>query len=104
MFKYSKTFQCDNGSEFKNKVTKLLEKHSADIRRVATKYKHTLTAFEEAFKKELPKLFFKPVDAHKLQHPEKVSTIWVKHLNKIVDKTNNTVSLMIVQRLRLQLN
>ena len=26
MFKYTKTFQCDNGSEFKNEVTKLLEK------------------------------------------------------------------------------
>ena len=27
-FKYSKIFQCDNGSEFKSKVTKLLESHS----------------------------------------------------------------------------
>ena len=27
VFKYPKTFQCDNGSEFKNEVTKLLEKH-----------------------------------------------------------------------------
>ena len=26
VFKYPKTFQCDNGSEFKNEVTKLLEK------------------------------------------------------------------------------
>ena len=25
MFKYPKTLQCDNGSEFKNKVRKLLE-------------------------------------------------------------------------------
>ena len=31
MFKYPKTFQCDNGSEFKNKLTKLLEKHKAEI-------------------------------------------------------------------------
>ena len=31
VFKYPKTFQCDNGSEFKNKVTKLLEKHNAEI-------------------------------------------------------------------------
>ena len=28
-----KVFQCDNGSEFKNEVTKLLEKHNVDIRR-----------------------------------------------------------------------
>ena len=36
---YPKTFQCDNGSEFKNEVTKLLEKHNVDIRRATTKYK-----------------------------------------------------------------
>ena len=95
MFKYSKTFQCDNGSEFKNEVTKLLEKSSVDIRRAITKYKHTHTAFEEAFNKELEKLFFKPMAAQELQDPEKVSTILVKHLNKIMDKMNNTVSLMI---------
>ena len=40
LFKYPKTFQCDNGSEFKNKVKKLLEKHNVDIRRATTKYKH----------------------------------------------------------------
>ena len=28
VFKYPKTFQCDNWSEFKNEVTQLLEKHS----------------------------------------------------------------------------
>ena len=45
MFKYSKVFQCDDGSEFKNEVTKLLEKHNFDIRRATAKYKHTHTAF-----------------------------------------------------------
>ena len=30
-FKYPKTFQCDNGSEFKKEVTKLLEKHNFEI-------------------------------------------------------------------------
>ena len=39
VFKYPKVFQCDNGSEFKNEVTKLLEKHNVDIRRATTKYK-----------------------------------------------------------------
>ena len=29
--KYPKEFQCDNGSEFKNEVTKLLEKRNVDI-------------------------------------------------------------------------
>ena len=94
VFKYPKTFQCDNGSEFKNEVTKLLEKHNVEIRRATTKYKHTHTAFVEAFNKELAKLLFKPMDAQELQDPEKVSTIWVKNLNKAVNKMNNTESSM----------
>ena len=95
VFKYPKVFQCDNVSEFKNEVTKLLEKDNVDIRRSTTKYKHTHTAFIEAFNKELAKLLFKPMDAQELQDPEKVSTIWVKNLNKTVNKMNNTVSSMI---------
>ena len=59
------------------------------------KYKHTHTAFVEAFNKELAKLLFKSIYAQELQDPEKVSTIWVKNLNKIVNKMNNTVSSMI---------
>ena len=35
------------------------------------------------------------MDARELQDPEKVSTIRVKNLNKIVNKMNNTVSSMI---------
>ena len=66
VFKYPKTFQCDNGSEFKNEVTKLLEKHNVEIRRATTKYKHTHTAFVEAFNKELAKLLFKLMDAQEL--------------------------------------
>ena len=94
VFKYPKTFQCDNGSEFKNEVTKLLEKHNVEIRRATTKYKHTHTAFVEAFNKELAKLLFKPMVAQELQGPKKVSTIWVKNLNKTVNKMNNTESSM----------
>ena len=94
VFKYPKVFQCDNGSELKNEVTKLLEKHNGDIRRATTKHKHTQTAFLEAFKKELAKLLFKPMDAQEIQNPEKLSTIWVKIL-KIVNKMNNTISSMI---------
>ena len=51
VFKYPKTFQCDNGSEFKKVVTKLLEKQNVDIRGATAKYKHTHTDFVEAFKK-----------------------------------------------------
>ena len=76
-------------------MTKLLEKHSVDIWRATTKYKHTHTAFVEAFNRELAKLLFKPMDVQELQEPEEVSTIWVKILNKTVNKMNNTVSSMI---------
>ena len=95
VFKYPKVLQIDNAYEFKNEVTKLLEKHSVEIRRATTKYKHTHTAFVEAFNKELAELLFKPMDSQELQDPEKISTIWVKKLNKIVNKMNNTVSSVI---------
>ena len=49
----------------------------------------------EAFNKELAKLLFKPMVAQELQDSEKVSTIWVKNLNKAVNKMNKTVSSMI---------
>ena len=77
VFKYPKTFQCGNGSEFKKEVTKLLEKHK-EMRRTTAKYKHTHAAFVESFNKELAKLLFKPMDAQELQDPAKVLTIWVK--------------------------
>ena len=83
------------GQSLKMKNKKLLEKHNVDIRRATTKYKHTHTSFVEAFNKELAKLLFKLMDAQELQDCEKVSTIWVKNLNKTVNKMNNTKSLMI---------
>ena len=49
----------------------------------------------EAFNRELAKLLFKPMDTQELQDLEKVSTIRVKNLSKIVNKMNNTVSSMI---------
>ena len=42
VFKYPKVLQIDNGSEFKNEVTKLFEKHNVEIRRATTKYSHDL--------------------------------------------------------------
>ena len=76
-------------------MTKLLEKRNVDVRMATMKYKHTHTTFVEAFNKELAKLLFKPMDAQKLQDPEKIFTIWVQNLNKIVNKMNNTKSPMI---------
>ena len=68
---YPKTFQCDNGSEFKGEVTKMLEKQEVKIQRVMMKYKHTHTAFVEAFNKILAERLFKVQDAQELNDPEK---------------------------------
>ena len=50
---YPKIFQCDNGSEFKAELIKLLEKHEVRIQHATTKYKHTHTPFVEALNKIL---------------------------------------------------
>ena len=60
---YPKIFQCDNGSEFKGEVAKMLEHHEVKIQRVTTKYKHTHTAFVEALNKILTERLFKVQDA-----------------------------------------
>ena len=57
--KYPEIFQCDNGSEFKGYVTKLLEKHGVKINRTTTKYHHRFTAFVERMNKPLPKDYLK---------------------------------------------
>ena len=77
---YPSTFQCDNGSEFKGEVIKILEKHEVKIQQVTTKYKHTHTAFVEALNKILAERLFKVQDAQELNDPEKVSATWVKQL------------------------
>ena len=74
---YPSTFQCDNGSEFKGEVTKMLERQEVKIRRVTTKYKHTHTAFVEALNKILSERLFKVQDAQELNDHEKVSSRWV---------------------------
>ena len=48
----------------------------------------------ETFNEELAKLLLQPMDVQELQNPEKVSTIWVKNLKKLVNKMNNTASSM----------
>ena len=93
--KYPKIFQCDNGSEFKEDVTKMLEKNEVKIRRVTTKYKHTHTAFVEALNKILAERLFKIQDAQELNDPEKVSSRWVNHLYGLVDELNDMETEMI---------
>ena len=92
---YPSTFQCDNGSEFKGKVTKLLAQQEVKIRRVTTKYAHTHTAFVEALNKIIAERFFNVQDAQELNDPEQVSSRWVKHLYGLVDELNNTEAEMI---------
>ena len=92
---YPSTFQCDNGSEFKGEVTKMLEKQEVKIRRATTKYKHTHTAFVEALNKILAERLFKVQDAQEVNDPEKVSSRWVKHLYGLVDELNDMETEMI---------
>ena len=93
--KYPKIFQCDNGSEFKGNVTKMLDKNEVKIRQVTTNYKHTHTAFVEVLNKILAERLFKVQDAQELNDPEKVSSRWVKHLYGLVDELNDTETEMI---------
>ena len=92
---YPKIFQCDNGSEVKGEVTKMLEKKEVKIQRVMTKYKHTHTAFVEALNKILTERLFKVQGAQELNDPEKVSLRWVKHLYGLVDELNDMETEMI---------
>ena len=92
---YPKVFQCNNGSEFKGEMTKMLVQHEVKIQRVTTKYTHTHTAFVEALNKILAERLFKVQDAQELNDPEKVSLRWVKHLYGLVDELNNTETEMI---------
>ena len=86
--KWPEVFQCDNGSEFKGEVTKLLESHDVKINRVTTKYKHTHTAFVENFNKVLAEKLFMIMDSKELQTGED-SEKWMKHLlSGLVDEMN----------------
>ena len=91
---YPKIFQCDNGSEFKAEVPKMLEKHEVKIRCMTTKYKHTHTAFIKALNKILSEQLFKVQDAQELNDPNKVSAMWVRHLYGLVDKLHDTQTQM----------
>ena len=88
--KYPKIFLCDNGSECKGDVTKMLEKNEVKIQRVTMKYKHTHTTFVEALNKIHAERLFKVQDAQVLNDHEKVSSRWVKHLYVLGDELNDS--------------
>ena len=81
---YPEIFQCDNGSEFKGEVTRLLEKYEVMIRRTTTKYKHTHTAFVEALTRSSQSNYSR-YKMHKSY----------KHLYELADHLNDTKSQMI---------
>ena len=92
---WPEVFQCDNSSEFKSDVTKLLELHHVKINRVMRKYKHTHTAFVESFNKLLAEKLFTVMDRKELQTGEDSET-WVKHvLLGVVDELNKEKNSMI---------
>ena len=66
---YPKVFHCDNGSEFKAEVTKMLDKHAVKIQCTMTKYNHTHMAFIQALNKLLAEQLFKVQDAQELNDP-----------------------------------
>ena len=100
--KFPKIFQCDNGSEFKGEVTKMLEKNEIKIRRVTTKYKHTHTAFVEALNKILAERLFQVQDAQELNDPEKVSWRWVKHLYLLSDMETDMIGMKPKDAIKLK--
>ena len=86
---YPKVFQCDNGSKFKAEVTKMLEKHG-----VMTKYQHTHKAFIKALNKLLIEQLFKLQVVQKSNDLEKVSSVWLKQLYRLVDQLNDLKTYM----------
>ena len=92
---YPKIFQCNNSSEFKGEVTKLLQKHEVIIGQVTMKYKHTHMPFVEALNNILTERLFKIQDTQELNDPAQVSLTWVKHLYGLVDHLNDTKTQMI---------
>ena len=57
-----KVFECDNGSEFKAEVSKILENQGVMIQCAKTKYKYTHTAFVKVLNKLLTEQLFKVQD------------------------------------------
>ena len=86
---YPKVFQCDNGSEFKADVDKLLKSKGVVVRRAVTKYRHTHTTFVEGLNKIIAMSLFKIMDAQELNKKGKVSHTWVRYLYDLIDKLNN---------------
>ena len=82
---YPKVFQCDNGSELKAEVPKMLKKNGVMIQHAMTKYKHSHMAFIKALNKLLTEQLFRVQDTQELNDPKKVVLTCVKHLYGLID-------------------
>ena len=91
---YPKMFQCNNGSEFKAEVTKMLEMCGFTIQQVTMKYRYMHTAFIEALNKLLIEQLFKVQDVQELNNIEKVLSTWVMYLYGLKDQLNDTETQM----------
>ena len=63
---YTKTFQCDDGTEFKGPVTKLLNENDVKIDRAKTKYHHEHTAHVDSLNKIIAMSLFKVMENEEL--------------------------------------
>lgn len=78
VFKYPKAFQCEKRSDFKRNVTRFLKKYNAGS--TTTTYKHSHTAFLEAFKKELLKSCLRPWILKIITTLKKYQQFWLTSL------------------------
>ena len=93
--RYPKELHVDNGTEIKADVLKLMKEHDVKVVSVTTRYHHNFTSFVEFFNRTLAERLFKPQDAQELQNPARNSKIWVKYLQKTVQKLNSEKTQML---------
>ena len=93
VFKYPKALQIDNGLEFNNEVTKLLEKHNVEIRRATAKIKKPIWSLWRHLARSCQNCCLNQWMLKSLKNLKKYQR--VKYLNKTVSIMNNTVSSII---------
>ena len=71
---YPKVFQCDNGSEFKAGVTKVLEKHGVMIQHKTMKEQACSHGIHQGFEQVTCKNLFKVQVVQELNDPGKLSS------------------------------
>jgi len=88
---WPKVLHVDGGSEFKDKVPKIMKQRGVRIR-IGTSHKHQ--SIVERFNRTLAEKLFRIQDARELVSDE-VDTAWVENLQVIVDYLNNSVTRLL---------